>query len=153
MIEKEQIISIVEARLANTDKFLVEVKIKPTNKIFVFIDSDESVTIEDCVELSRHIESQFDRDREDFELNVSSAGMDHPLTLGRQLKKQIGRDVDVTLNDGKKISGSLKSFDQNGLTVLKAPEKKKKKKQQAAEDPEISIAFRDIKETKKKIKF
>lgn len=153
MIEKEQIEKIVEVRLANTDKFLVDVKIKPTNKIFVFIDSDENVSIEDCVELSRHIESHFNRDMEDFELNVSSAGMDHPLVLERQFKKQTGKDVDIVLNNGKKISGTLKSYDKNGLSILRKTEKKKKKKQQAAEDPEIRIDFKDIKETKKTIKF
>lgn len=152
MIEKEQVKNIVDEHLEGTEKFLVEIKVKPVNKISVYIDSDTGVTIDDCVQLSRYIESRFDRDREDFELSVSSAGFDHPLTLPRQFKKQTGKEVEVLLKDGKKISGILKDYGEEGLTILEE-QPKKKKKQQILENPEKHIPFSDIKETKKKLKF
>jgi ribosome maturation factor RimP len=74
MITKEQITTIVEDQLKGTDNFLVEVAVQTGNRLFVYIDGDNGVTVDDCNALCRHIEDQFDRDLEDFDLTVSSSG-------------------------------------------------------------------------------
>ncbi|MCR4659011.1 MAG: ribosome assembly cofactor RimP [Bacteroidales bacterium] len=107
MIEKVKIIEIVKNLLEGGDKFLVGVKVTPDNRIFVDIDGDNGVTIDDCIELSRSIEDQLDRDVEDFELTVSSAGADSPLKLLRQYRKNVGRDLIVETDDGERLEGTL----------------------------------------------
>jgi ribosome maturation factor RimP len=88
MVEKTNILELVEEHLKGTDKFPVEVQIKGNNIITVIIDGDTGVTIDDCIRLSKHIESKLDRDTEDFELRVSSFGADKPLKMKRQYKKK-----------------------------------------------------------------
>ncbi|NVO19100.1 MAG: ribosome assembly cofactor RimP [Bacteroidetes bacterium] len=138
----------IEEHLAGSDRFLVELSIKPGNRILVFIDSDTSVLIEHCISLSRFIESQLDRDEEDFELNVSSSGLDHPYKLPRQYKKNIGRDVAVTLNDGKKITGKMIFSSDEGFEILETIKEKK-----IVTEVKHSFNFTEIKETKEIIKF
>ena len=148
MIPENQIRNWIEEHLQGSDRFLVELVIKSGNRIMVFIDSDSSVLIEHCISLSRFIESQLDRNIEDFELNVSSAGLDHPYKLMRQYVKNIGRDVSVTLSDGSKVSGTLTQADENGFSIL---EKIKQKK--IIIEKEYRFTFTEIKETKEIIKF
>ena len=85
MITKEQVATLCEEALANTDRFLVEIKLKPQNVIEVYVDSDTAVNIDHCVELSRFIESKLDRDVEDYELSVLSWGLSGALKMDRQL--------------------------------------------------------------------
>lgn len=127
MIDKEQITTICNEALENTDRFVVEVKVRQGNDIIVFIDSDTSVSIDDCAELSRHIESRLDRDVEDFELSVSSAGLDRPLRLPRQFQKHLGKEVSVKLAaSSKKIVGTLTGFDESGIVIRERANKRKK---------------------------
>jgi len=72
MIAKETVQAIIEEILSGTDKFLVEVAVHPTNMISVYLDSDSSLTIQDCQEINRAIENKLNRDKEDFDLTVSS---------------------------------------------------------------------------------
>lgn len=148
MITREQIRGIVEEKLKETDRFPVEVIVKPGNRIMVFIDSDTHITIDHCIELSKHIEQQFDRNTEDFELNVSSSGLDQPYRLSRQYIKNIGREVMVTDNEGNKVSGVLKAADSIGFEVF---ETKKIKKEISEKLHHFKYA--EIKETKEIIKF
>lgn len=148
MIRESQIRKLAEEHLAGTDRFIVEVIVKPGNRILVFIDSDTSVLIDHCASLSRYIESHLDRDAEDFELNVSSSGIDHPYTLVRQYIKNTGREVTVTLPDEQKITGTLVAADQKGFDILE----KKKEKKIITEIPH-HFAYSEIKETKEVIKF
>lgn len=148
MITREQIRRLAEEKLEGTDRFLVEVMVKPGNRILVFIDSDSRVTIDNCVELSRHIEKQLDRESDDFELNVSSSGLDQPYKLSRQYIKNIGREVAVTDNDGNKVTGILKSADENSFEILEI----KKIKKEVTEKL-YQFKYTDIKETKEIIKF
>ena len=148
MIPENQIRNWIEEHLQGSDRFLVELVIKSGNRIMVFIDSDSSVLIEHCISLSRFIESQLDRNIEDFELNVSSAGLDHPYKLMRQYVKNIGRDVSVTLSDGSKVTGTLTQADETGFSIL---EKIKQKK--ITIEKEYRFTFTEIKETKEIIKF
>ena len=147
MITEKQITELIEEALAGTDRFPVDVSVKPGNRILVFIDSDTSVSIMDCIKLSKFIESHLDRETEDFELNVSSAGLDQPYKLLRQFSKNIGREIAVLLVDKTKISGKLTAADENGIQVL---EIKKVKKE--ITETEHRIPFSEIKEAKEIIK-
>jgi ribosome maturation factor RimP len=143
-----EITSLINESLAGTDKFLVEVFIKPTNRIFVFIDGDRGVTIADCAELSRFIESSFDREKQDFELIVSSSGADQPIRLPRQYVKNIGRSLQIKLSEDISITGKLEAVDEKGITLLTPGDKKKK-----TAPGTLNLAFEDIKESKVVISF
>ena len=146
MIEKIKILELVNQALEGSDKFLVSLKITPDNRIYVDIDGDNGVNIDDCIELSRAVESQLDRDEEDFELNVSSAGADSPLKLTRQYVKNVGRDLEVVTMDGKQAEGTLENADENGIVV-----RTKGTKKQAPET--LHLAYRDIKTARVVLKF
>ncbi len=101
-----------------TDLFLVEVKATPGNEVEVVVDSDTSVTIDQCAALSRAIEAAFDRNVEDFELSVLSAGIGQPLKLERQYRKAVGKPVEVVMKDGMKYAGVLESADGRAITLV-----------------------------------
>ncbi len=128
MINKDQIAALCEEALAPTDRFLVDVKVKPQNVIEVYVDSDTAVSIEHCMELSRFIESKLDRDVEDFELSVLSWGLSGALKMDRQLQKYVGKDVDVKAKELGKLQGKLVSFDDEKVEIAPAPKKTSKKK-------------------------
>lgn len=143
MIDKEKVQSVVNQELEGTDLFLVDLKIGKDNKISVFIDGDNGVAIQNCIDLSRKIESNFDREVEDFELSVFSSGVGEPLKLNRQYKKNIGRNIEVITNEeGEKIVGELLMVDEEKIVVKIQPKKKK--------DPivEKEILIDNIKESK-----
>jgi len=142
------ITKLVNEHLAGTDKFLVEVFIKSINRIYIFIDGDHGVTIKDCVELSRFVEKQFDRESTDFELNVSSAGADQPIRLPRQYLKNIGRSLQVKLSEDITISGQLEVVDEKGITLLTKGDKKKKTAPET-----LNLSFEQIVESKVIISF
>ncbi|MGA2824192.1 MAG: ribosome assembly cofactor RimP, partial [Bacteroidales bacterium] len=126
MISKEKIQPIVEELLAGTDKFLVDLVIQPTNRIYIYFDSDTSITIHDCQEISRCIESNLNRDNEDYDLTVSSSGIDRPLKMFRQYCKNIGKELDIVTTDGKNLTGILVKAEEDFLE-LEHPIKKPKK--------------------------
>jgi len=150
MLSEQNIRNLIDQQLAGTDVFLVECRVKTDNKIRVFVDSERGITIEDCVALSRHIEGNLDREQEDFALDVSSAGLDLPLRIPRQFKKNVGRNVQVILNDGSELKGKLIEATDTDFQVL--PEIPKKKKTAKTTEPEpvlpVSINYNDQKETK-----
>ena len=117
MIEKEQIITIAERHLEGSDRFIVGCKISPSNEIELTIDSDTSVDIEQCITLSRAIEAELDREAEDFELTVMSAGIGEPLTSLRQYRKLIGRSVEVVLKSGIKVLAKLDEVSDETITL------------------------------------
>ena len=128
MIKKDQIATLVEEALADTDRFLVDVKVKPANVIEVYVDSDTAVTIDNCIEISRFIESKLDRDVEDYELNVFSWGLSGALKMDRQLQKYVGKDVEIKTKELGKMQGKLISFDNEKVEIAPAPKKSSKKK-------------------------
>ena len=138
MINKEQVTILCEEALANTDRFLVEVKVKPNNVIEVYIDSDTAVNIDHCAELSRFINEKLDRDVEDYELSVFSWGLSGALKMDRQLQKYVGKDVDVKTKEMGRLQGKLVSFDDEKVEFAPAPKKTSKKK--PAEEP-INLFF------------
>ena len=109
MIKAASIRSFLEAELAQSGKFLVDVTVSAGNKITVYIDSLKGGTLDDCIEVSRFLESKLDREVEDFELEVSSPGLDKPLKLPVQFEKNLGRMLDIVKSDGIKITGKLES--------------------------------------------
>ena len=147
MINPDQIQILAEQFLAGSDKFVVHVKVRPGNKILLFIDSDSSVSIADCAQLSKFIESNFDRDKEDFELEVSSAGLDFPLSFNRQYVKNIEREVKVTCKNGIVEKGIIKDVAVDNFTLSKNVEIKINKKKTTTQELK-TIAFEEIKETK-----
>ena len=133
MINKELIASLVEQAIQDTDLFLVEVKVKPSNLIEVYVDSDTAVNIDQCVAISRFVESKMDRDVEDFELSVFSWGLSGALKQDRQLRKYVGKDVEVKTKEQGRIQGKLVAFDEKQVTITPAPAKKVSKRKPAVE--------------------
>ena len=133
MINKEQLTVLCEEALAETDRFLVDVKVKPNSVIEVYVDSDTAVNIDHCAELSRFIESKLDRDLEDFELSVLSWGLSGALKMDRQLQKYVGKDVEVKTKEMGKLQGKLIGFDAEKVEIAPTPKKTSKKK--PAEEP------------------
>lgn len=147
MITESTIRGLVEEKIEGTDMFLVSVKVLPSNLIKVFVDSLGGLNVKDCVAVSRHIEGSLDREKEDFELEVSSPGLSEPFQHPLQYKKNVGRGIKVTTADGESVKGELIEFEGESITVQ--PEKKKKKEQA---EP-VKILLTDIKEAKTVISF
>src|SRR5690554_6559447 len=105
MIEKSVLLELANEYLKDSSNYLVEVSLVAGNNITIEIDNDNGVDIEDCVALSRFIESKLDRDTEDFELTVTSAGLTSPLRTLRQYKKFEGKEVEVLSKNGMKYKG------------------------------------------------
>lgn len=145
MIDQATIREMTEEHLAGGSLFLIDVIIKPGNIILVFIDSDQEVKISDCAALSRYIESRLNRDEEDYELRVSSAGIDHPYRYLRQYRKNIGRQVQVLLKDGSTVKGKLIGASEKFIEVRPLGKKGKKKE---TEETTQQLLMEQIKETR-----
>ncbi len=117
MIETQKIREVAEKFMEGSDLFVVDVKVTPGNDVELTIDSDTSVSIDTCVELSRAIEAEFDREEEDFSLMVASAGVGQPLKVFRQYRKLIGQPVEVVLKDGMKILAELRDATPESITL------------------------------------
>lgn len=154
MISKEYIKQLVEEKTTDTNYFIVDVSVSTSNQIRVEIDGDDGVKINDCVQISRHIENSLDRDETDFELTVSSAGMDQPFKILRQYQRYMGREVETKTTDGQKLKGKLVSADEDKLVLETAKREKvegKKKKQLIIENK--TVPMEQVKETKVVISF
>lgn len=147
MITEGIIRALVDEKLEGTDKFIVSAKVLPGNKIRVFIDGVTGLNVKDCVDVSRQIEGNLDREVEDFELQVSSPGLTEPFAHPLQYKKNVGRKVKITTIEGGSWKGELMEFD--GSNIILQPEKKKKKE---LEEP-VTISLETIKEAKTVISF
>ncbi len=147
MISEQLIKDLTAQQLEGTDRFAVSVAVRSDNRIRIFIDSDTHVLIEHCIELSKFIEGHLDREVEDFELNVSSSGLDQPYKLSRQYIKNIGREVSVLQKDNSKIEGTLIAADEQGFSVKGITKVKK-----VITETTHTFLYSDIKETKEIIK-
>lgn len=144
MIEKKKIEGLVKEYIKGTGLFLVGVKVSSANKVVVLADKNEGITIDECVALHRYIESGLDRDKEDFELQVSSPGLDTPFQVTEQYLKNEGKKVEVTDIEGTKYSGKLKNVTEGGFeleTEIKVKGRKKELK-------DISFNLEQIKSTR-----
>jgi ribosome maturation factor RimP len=154
MIDKNMLITLTEEYLKDTTYYLVDLTLGSDNSIIVEIDNDEGVDIDQCAALSRHIEAQLDRDSEDFELTVTSAGLTSPFKTVRQYRKYEGKEVEVLTRTGVKQSGILRSSDDEGFTLTvtrKVKPEGAKRKQEVEED--LRFSYDDVKYTKYLIRF
>ena len=117
MITAQQIRDIAEPFLEGTPGFLVDVKVSEGNAIRVLLDNDTSTSIEDCMALSRHSESNLDREAEDYSLDVMSPGLTEPLALDRQYRKNIGRMVQVKPTGASKVEGELTAVGEGEIEL------------------------------------
>ena len=154
MIDKRVIEQLAEEKLASSSNYLVSVEVQPGNIIVVEIDNDDAVSIDDCVELSRYIEEHLDRDAEDFELEVGSAGITSPFKVLRQYKKNIGNEVEVLTQNGVKLTGLLKSADEEGFVVTVTKQVKPEgAKRKVTIEEDLPYTYNEIKYTKYLIRF
>ena len=154
MIDKNVVRNLVEEWLQDKEYFLVDVEISPDDRIVVEIDHADGVWIEDCVELSRYIEDRLDRDEEDYELEVGSAGLGQPFKVPQQYVNFIGKNVEVLDGVGKKVKGVLKSVDGNDFTVTVAEKVKQEgKKRPVLTDVDHTYQMDKVKYTKYLISF
>jgi len=151
MIKAEKILEIAEKKIIGTEIFIVEIKVAVGNKISVRLDKmNGGIVVNDCLEMSRYIESNLNRNAEDFSLEVSSAGLEEPLKVKKQYLKNIGKKIDVLLTDGIRKKGKLVSADENKIE-LETIHRDKQLKKDTTEI--IGIAYDKIKQTKKVISF
>jgi len=138
--------------LLQDDIFLVSIKIKPINNIKIYLDADNGLGIEKCIKINRALyrimEEMGMYPDGDFSLEVSSPGVDEPLKMLRQYKKNAGREVEVTLNDESKKEGKLLDVNDDAIRIGYIEGKGKK-----AVSHEIEIPFADIRQTRVKVKF
>jgi ribosome maturation factor RimP len=154
MIEKNIVRQIVEEWLQDKDYFLVDVSVSNDNRIVVEIDHAEGVWIEDCVELSRFIESKLDHEKEDFELEVGSAGIGQPFKVHQQYVNHLGKDVEVLTLDGKKYQGELHEVNDDTFSILRQVKKKEEgSKRPRLVDELVTFSYDEIKYTKYLISF
>ena len=154
MITIQQIESLILDKLEADDVFVVNLSISPTNAISVVLDSENGIPVSYCVDISRLIEHNLDREVDDFALEVSTAGLSEPLKLPRQYKKNIGREVDVITSEDKKLTGKLIDADDTGFTI----ETEEKVKLEGKKKKELRITsqmfkFEDVKSVKIVVSF
>ena len=154
MISKELVRKLVDQWLDDKEYFLTDLTVSADNRIVVEIDHAEGVWIEDCVNLSRFIEDGLDRDEEDFELEVGSAGIGQPFKVRRQYEIHIGDDVEVLTAEGKKLVGTLDDVDETGFTVVTEEKVKHEgEKRPHIEEVEHRFDFSSVKWTRLHINF
>jgi ribosome maturation factor RimP len=144
MIEKQKIQGLVEEFIKGTGLFIVTIKVSNANKITILADKNEGITIDECAGIHRHVENGLDREKEDFELQVSSPGLDSPFVVLEQYFKNEGKKVEVVDYEGSKYTGKLKNVTGGGFEL----ESEKKVKGRAIELMDISFNFEQIKSTR-----
>ncbi len=154
MIDKNKVRDLANEWLEGKEYFLVDASVDADNKITVEIDHKDGVWIEDCCELSRFIEEHFDRDVEDFELEVGSAGIGQPFKVLQQYINSVGYDVEVLTAEGKKMEGCLKCADEQGFVVtVQEKQRLEGKKRPQMVEVDKAFGYGDVKWVKSIIDF
>ena len=154
MIDKKLLITLIEEHLETSDNYLIDVVINTGNIISIEIDNDKGVSIDDCIALSRYLESKLDRDEEDFELTVGSAGLTSPFKTKRQYQKNLGNEVEVLTKKGVKLSGILKEVsDDNFIVTISKKERAEGAKRKTEVNEDLQFGYDEIKYTKYLIRF
>lgn len=149
MIAKELVYQIIEDFIVGKEYYLVDLRITTDNRISIEIDSFNGVSIDFCIELNKHIESQIDREIEDYELEVSSAGLTEPFKVLKQYEKNIGNLVEVLTKEGLKFNGILIEVNKTGIVLeIEKMDKPEGAKRKILVIENLSILFEDIKTTK-----
>ena len=150
MIDKTALEQVINEALEGSKMYLVTLKVSKDNVIDVALDSDEDITIDDCIAVNDAVLAAFDRDEgEDYELTVGSYGITSPLLLPRQYRKNIGYEVEVLTADGRKLKGVIADADDEGFTLTTTVKRKLegKKRPELVEEQE-RFNYSDIKQTK-----
>ena len=154
MIDGQQVIDLTNEWLAGKEYFLVDVAISKDDKITVEIDHAEGVWIEDCADLSRHIEQGLSRETDDYELEVGSAGLGQPFKVLQQYINHTGLEVEVLTKEGKKLKGILKSAcEQEFVLTISKKEKIEGAKRPQIVEEDLHFAYDSIKYTRYIINF
>ncbi len=156
MIQKEKIEKILEEYfLKRSDLFLVEIKISRDNDIEIVVEIDRGfLSLEECVNISRFVESKLDREVEDFSLTVGSAGLSRSFKVLRQYHKAVGSEIELKLKSGESLKGMLKAVSEEGITfVTKVSEKVEGRNKKVTREVVEEYAFDRIKSAKPVIKF
>jgi ribosome maturation factor RimP len=136
------------------DLFLIDLKFSAGDDITVILDGDNGVSLQDCLDASRAIEFNMDREDHDFSLQMMSAGLSEPLSSERQFRKNIGRDLDILMNDSTKIEGELAKVDDEKITlILRYRKPKEVGKGKVDVEEEKEIPYSEIKKALVAIKF
>ena len=135
---------VLESR---NDLFLIDLKIDSSNKIIIILDGDNGVNLQDCIEVSRAVEAELDREEQDFSIEVASAGVSSPLKLVRQFKKNLSRNLKVTKTDKEVIEAQLTGVSDENITLeWKAREPKKIGKGKETVEKKLVLSYSEIKE-------
>ena len=117
MITEEYIKGLVNKIINEQGFFTVSIRIKPVNRIFVEVDSFEGIRIDECAEISREIERNLNRDQEDFELNVSSPGLNNAFKVKEQYVKNLGKELNIQTTNGENLTGILKEINSDNIII------------------------------------
>lgn len=156
MIKKDTVHALIEEKLTETPEFyLVDLQINNANKIYIEIDhKTDPISINDCIAFSRQVEHNLDREKEDFELEVTSPGLSVPFKVHQQYLKNKGKEVKVMLNTSKTIEGILEEVTEEGIVITnETKERVEGKKKKIKVNNEFKLPFDEIKETKIIVKF
>lgn len=154
MISEKLVRELIDERIEGTDIFLVSVSITPGNKITVVVDADSGLAIDDCINVSRGIEHNLDREEQDFELSVLSPGLDNPLQVTRQYHKNVGRGLKVKLIEGGKLEGTLTEAHEDHIVLVeRVKERVEGKKKKEWVEKKYTIQYNNINEAKVAISF
>lgn len=140
MINNETITDLVEQHIQGTDIFLVDVQVKAGNAIRIQVDRPDGISIDECVQISRYLNGQMDRDVEDYSLEVSSPGLGSPFKVKQQFEKNMGRPLDILFTDGTRTSGTLDAVSDEGVILQ-------------GKGRELEIKFEEIKTAKAILSF
>jgi len=154
MLDKVIVNQIIEEYLQGSELYLVDLKITQDNRVLIEIDAFKGVSLDDCIGLNRFIESKIDREIEDYELEVSSAGLTEPFKVLKQYEKNIGKEVEVLTTEGKKMTGVISQVaeEQFGLTIEKSMKQEGAKRKTTVKE-ELLLSYKNIKTTKLIIRF
>lgn len=150
---EQRVIQLIEEKIADRpDLFLVEAKMHSNGKLIILVDGDQGVAIQDCAAISRHVGFHLEEENTidaAYNLEVSSPGIDTPLSLFRQYQKNVGRSLAVKLKDGSRLEGKLIKAEAGQVLI----EEIKKEKGKKAQTVERELAFDNIAESKVLISF
>ena len=156
MINKDVVIKAVEEWLQKGDYYLVDVEMTADDRIVIEIDHADGVWIEDCADLSRHLQETLGDELGDYELEVGSAGIGQPFKVVQQYRNHIGKEVEVMQQDGKKLQGILKEVSEDGtqftVTIMEKQHIEGKKRPELVEVDKL-FAMNDVKYCKYQLAF
>lgn len=154
MISKDIVNQLIEDYLAGSDFYLVDLVLTPDQRILIEIDAYKGVSIDDCVQLNRHLVERLSPEIEEYEVEVSSAGITQPFKVLRQYQKNTGKEVEVLTRDGKKLTGILSEVtpEHFSLTIEKKVKEEGSKRKTTVEEV-VTFNYTEIKTTKMIIRF